>query len=210
MCKLAAKVVCIHTSARQTSSNSDDVFLEVLENSDEIKDPWAVTLTVEGKAVTHIVDTEAEVTVISDQVWKEIEQPPLTDMKPERPRYKAHPVPREVLWYTSISRLRNTRGGLCCPRKDEDPSRSPRNLSAASHPTTHKRTQSKRPQGAVPISVPRTREAGTTIYNPVTGRHPANRTLNPPQGGNTPTSASASRARAYVEHGRHLSSQPTD
>ena len=83
VCRLAAKVAEIHTSTRQTSCNSYDVLLRVLESSDESEDPWAVTLTLEGKPMTLSVDTGAKVTVISDQVWKDIEQPTLTDMKPE-------------------------------------------------------------------------------------------------------------------------------
>ena len=158
VCRLAAKVAGIHTPARQTSCNSYDVLLRVLASSDESEAPWAVTLTLEGKPTTLSVDTGAKVTVISDHVWKDIEQPNLTDMKPERP----HPVQREVFWYTSISRLKNTRGGLSCPWTDEAHSRSPYYQSAASHPKTHKRMQGKWLQRAVPISVLRTREAEKT------------------------------------------------
>ena len=41
-------------------------------------DPWCITLTLEGKTVTLHVDTGAEVTVITERVWRQVGKPELT------------------------------------------------------------------------------------------------------------------------------------
>ena len=77
VCRSAARVAGLGMSG-QPSSNPDDAFLGVLELPHAGNDPWAVTLTLEGHPVTMSIDTGAEVTVISREVWEEIGQPVLT------------------------------------------------------------------------------------------------------------------------------------
>ena len=78
--------------ATPCSGDSDDAFLGALEDKcpPESDDPWAVQLTLQGKPVMLNIDTGAEVTVISDQIWKAVGQPilnPPTTL-PQRSRLK--------------------------------------------------------------------------------------------------------------------------
>ena len=78
VCRSAAKVAGVQSSARQdTSCTTDDAFLGALEHPDR-NDPGEVTLTLEGQPVTLSIDTGAEVTVIPDNVWRDLGKPALT------------------------------------------------------------------------------------------------------------------------------------
>ena len=54
----------------------EDAFLGAVSDSIE-GDPWTVKLTLQGKPVALYIDTGAEVTVITEQVWKRVGQPQL-------------------------------------------------------------------------------------------------------------------------------------
>ncbi len=56
----------------------DPILGAVGDSIPDSDDPWAVKLTLEGRPVTLSIDTGAEVTVISDEIWREIGQPTLT------------------------------------------------------------------------------------------------------------------------------------
>ena len=59
------------------SATGYDSFLGIVEASPNGKS-WAVTVEVNGTLVELHIDTGAEVTVVSEQVWKEIGQPTLS------------------------------------------------------------------------------------------------------------------------------------
>lgn len=59
----------VETQVHQASSDSEDAFLGGLsEHQPHGDDPWAVTVTLEGRPVILSIDTGAEVTVISE-IW---------------------------------------------------------------------------------------------------------------------------------------------
>ena len=77
VCKSAAKVGGVQAHS-EPGDSSHDAFLGMLgEQSAQESNPWAVTLKLQGKSVDLHIDTGAEVTVISEQVWKDIGQPPV-------------------------------------------------------------------------------------------------------------------------------------
>ena len=69
VCKSPARVNGVWVPA-------EDAFLGAVSDSSE-GDPWTVKLTLQGKRVALYIDTGAEVTVITEQVWKRVGQPQL-------------------------------------------------------------------------------------------------------------------------------------
>ena len=69
-----------NTASINSGGDTDDAFLGAVQSKcpSEDDDPWAVQLTLQGRPVTLNIDTGAEVTVISDQIWKAVGQPTLT------------------------------------------------------------------------------------------------------------------------------------
>ena len=74
MCRSAKKVGEVHHE-----DESDDVFLGAVGTGNE--DPWLVTIQLEGKPVVFYIDTGAEVSVITETVYEEIGNPPLSPAK---------------------------------------------------------------------------------------------------------------------------------
>lgn len=72
VCRSPAKVGGVSKSEPE----EDSIFLgAVRPHSDET---WAIELTLQGKLVTLQFNTGAEVTIISDTLWREVGQPKLT------------------------------------------------------------------------------------------------------------------------------------
>lgn len=90
----------VETQVHQASSDSEDAFLGGLsEHQPHGDDPWAVTVTLEERPVILSIDTGAKVTVISEEIWKEIEQPSLS---PPRHRLRA-PDAKPIKFHRTFS-----------------------------------------------------------------------------------------------------------
>ncbi len=83
MCR-SAKVGGIQGDVEGAESQGDAFLGSVEEQSGNNGDPRTTTLRLEGKLVNLHIDTGAEVTVISEQVWREIGQPQLTPSPSDR------------------------------------------------------------------------------------------------------------------------------
>ena len=79
VCRSAAKVGGIQADSGPARS-AQEAFLGMLgeQEAQESRNPWEVTLQLQGKPVSLHIDTGAEVTVISKRVWMDIGQPPLS------------------------------------------------------------------------------------------------------------------------------------
>lgn len=73
VCRSGAKVRGIETGTDTTES----VFMGTLSDGRSSNSPWTITLTLEGKPVVMHIDTGAEVTVISQQMWRSVGRPEL-------------------------------------------------------------------------------------------------------------------------------------
>ena len=73
----SAKVSGVQGSTGQDGGETDDAFLGVLECPPKRDDPWGVNLFIRGKQVSLSIDTGAEVSVISEEIWRAIGCPPL-------------------------------------------------------------------------------------------------------------------------------------
>ena len=73
MCRSSAKVRGVETSTDTTES----VFLGTLSDGENSHSPWTVTLTLDETPIAMHIDTGAEVTVISHQIWESIGHPEL-------------------------------------------------------------------------------------------------------------------------------------
>ena len=69
-----------HRNEYERVKSKFEVFLGDVEGPPKKDNPWAVTLCLEGKPVTLTIDTGAEVTVISEEMWRAIDCPPLTQV----------------------------------------------------------------------------------------------------------------------------------
>ena len=74
VCRTAARVRGLETG----TDPSESAFLGTLTGDGGSRNPWTVTLTLEGKPVNMCIDTGAEVTVIPQRVWKSVGQPKLS------------------------------------------------------------------------------------------------------------------------------------
>ena len=74
MCRSTVKVRGIQTSI----GSGDNAFLGALTEESTTHDPWAITVSLEGKPVTLHIDTGAEVTIITEQMWKSVGRPEMS------------------------------------------------------------------------------------------------------------------------------------
>ena len=74
----SAKVGGIQGSTGQDDGETNEAFLGALECPPKRDDPWVVNLFIRGKQVSLSIDTGAEVSVISEEIWRAIGCPPLT------------------------------------------------------------------------------------------------------------------------------------
>ena len=77
MCRSSAKVGGVQTHSEELDSSQDAFLGAVGEQKTQANNPWAVTLQLGSKTVEFHIDTGAEVTVISEAVWRDIGQPSL-------------------------------------------------------------------------------------------------------------------------------------
>ena len=78
VCRSKAGVGGVDTTPEKT----DSAFMGTVNGVDTKDNPWAVDLTLQGKPTTLHIDTGAEVTVISEKLWRSIGRPEL--MAPDR------------------------------------------------------------------------------------------------------------------------------
>ena len=77
MCR-SAKVGGVQGSTGQDGGQTNDAFLGALECPPKRDDPWGVNLSIRGQQISLSIDTGAEVSVISEEIWRAIGCPPLT------------------------------------------------------------------------------------------------------------------------------------
>ena len=73
-CKSLAKVGGVSTDLGE----EDTAFLGAIGAESDSDESWAINLTLQGTPVTLQLHTRAEVTVVSDKMWRDVGQPGLT------------------------------------------------------------------------------------------------------------------------------------
>ena len=74
VCRSAMNVRGLQTGV----DNYDSAFLGAVGQEGDRNDVWTITLSLEGKPVTLHIDTGAEVTVITERMWKRVGQPKMS------------------------------------------------------------------------------------------------------------------------------------
>lgn len=74
VCRSAARVRGVHAQAHPEAS--EDAFLGAVSGNGN-HDAWTVELTLQGRTVTLYIDTGAEVTVITEDMWRAVGEPQL-------------------------------------------------------------------------------------------------------------------------------------